>query len=197
MASSLFWMARGHQPIPAPRLAVVVVIVSVIAVVGAAGTALEIGPNLRIGPQEFSDLRLVIAQIPLVDDVGIVAVTLGEVGIRRHLAIPLVSRSHLVVVADLLLDVIAHVGMIVEQFANAGPLLHFTPVVDDVGVPAVHARKILVVLILEESMPTLLRATVVAATFVATVVVAIAARIFRMVILRISRNDRSDCQHGR
>ena len=59
----------------------------------------------------------------------------------------------LVVVADGLIDVIAYIGMAIEELTNSRPLIHFTRVANDIGISAELAGKILVLISLEKTLP--------------------------------------------
>jgi len=62
----------------------------------------------------------IVAFKVVVYDAGVPPITLREVGICRQLSIPLLSGSRiLVVVADLSVHVVTHIGMIGEELANS------------------------------------------------------------------------------
>src|ERR1700722_603282 len=130
------------------------ILVAVIAV-RAAAIALEIGANIRIGSEKFSDFGLFAPQIRVVYDVGVLAVAIREVRIRRQLAIPLLSWSSvLIVVADFSVHVVAYIGVIGEKLANTRPLVHFAFIANDIGISVELAGKIPVFILIEEPVPS-------------------------------------------
>src|SRR6202021_2614633 len=93
-------------------------------------------------------------QSRVVYDVGVVAITIREVRICRQLAIPLLSRSRiLIVVADFSVHIVTHIGVIGEELANSRPLIHLALIVNDIWITAELARKIPVFILIEEPIP--------------------------------------------